>query len=100
MEAMGVPGGVLPLVIVLETLGGLAIIIGYKTKLSAIALAGFSAIAAVIFHHNFADQTQMIMFMSDIAMTGGLMLLAVYGAGAYSFDNRSAKQVTVIGTTA
>jgi len=97
MAAMGVPAGLLPLVIALEVLGGLAVIIGWKTKWAGFALAGFSVIAAVIFHHNFGDQTQMIMFMSDIAMTGGLLMLGVYGAGAYSIDNHSAKHVTNIG---
>ncbi len=52
-------------------------------------LAGFSVVAAVIFHSNFADQTQMAMFMKNIAIAGGFLLLAVHGAGAYSIDNRS-----------
>lgn len=89
MEAMGVPGVLLPLVILLEVGGGLAIIAGWQTKSAAIALSVFSIIAAVIFHHNFADQTQTIMFMSDIAIAGGLLLLVVHGAGAYSLDNRN-----------
>lgn len=89
MEAMGVPGGLLPLVIALEVLGGLAIIAGWQTKWTAMALAAFTIIAALIFHNNFADQIQMILFMKNIAMTGGLMLLAVHGAGAYSIDNRN-----------
>jgi len=88
MEAMGVPGMLLPLVILLEVAGGLAIIIGWKTKWSAIALAVFSIVSAIIFHHNFADQTQMIMFMKNIAIAGGFLLLTVHGAGAYSIDNR------------
>ncbi len=89
MDAMGVPGVLLPLVILLEVGGGLAIITGWQTKWAAIALGLFSLVAAAIFHHNFADQTQMIMFMSDIAIAGGLLLLAVHGAGAYSLDNRN-----------
>jgi putative oxidoreductase len=89
MEAMGVPGGLLPLVIALEVLGGIALIIGLKTKWAAIALGGFTLVAAVIFHNNFADQMQMILFMKNVAITGGLLLLAVHGAGAYSVDNRS-----------
>ena len=88
MESMGVPGMLLPLVILLEIGGGLAVIAGWKTRWAAIALAGFSVIAAAIFHNNFGDQTQQIMFMKDIAMSGGLILLWVYGAGAYSLDNR------------
>lgn len=89
MEAMGLPGALLPLVILLEVGGGLAIIVGWKSKWASIALATFTLIAAAIFHNNFADQMQMILFMKNIAITGGLMLLAAHGAGAYSLDNRS-----------
>jgi putative oxidoreductase len=88
MDAMGVPGGLLPLVILLEVAGGLAIIAGWKTKWAAIALAVFSVVSAAIFHNNFGDKTQMIMFMKNIAIAGGFLLLAVHGAGAYSLDNR------------
>ena len=88
MDAMGVPGALLPLVILLEVAGGLAIIAGWKTRWTAIALAVFSVISAAIFHNNFGDQTQMIMFMKNIAIAGGFLLLAVHGAGAYSLDNR------------
>jgi putative oxidoreductase len=96
MEAMGVPGALLPLVILLEIGGGLAIIVGWKTRWAAIALAGFSVVAAAIFHNNFSDQIQMIMFMKNFAMAGGFLLLAVHGAGSYSLDNRR----TTVTTTA
>jgi len=88
MDAMGVPGVLLPLVILLEIAGGLMIIIGWKTKWASIALALFTVVAAAIFHSNFADQMQMILFMKNIAIVGGFLLLAVHGAGAYSLDNR------------
>lgn len=88
MEMMGVPGALLPLVILLEAGGGLAIIAGWQTRWTAVALAGFSVVAAAIFHNNFADQMQMILFMKNIAMAGGFLLLYVHGAGAYSIDNR------------
>ncbi|MBA3756684.1 MAG: DoxX family protein [Nitrosomonas sp.] len=87
MEAMGVPAMLLPLVIALEVGGSLAIIAGWQTRLVAIALAAFTLVAAVIFHNNFSDQIQMIMFMKNIAITGGFILLAVHGAGGYSLDN-------------
>ena len=90
MDAMGVPGMLLPLVILLEIAGGLAIIAGWKTRWTAIALAAFSVVAAAIFHNNFGDQTQMILFMKNIAIAGGFLLLAAHGAGAYSLDNRRA----------
>lgn len=88
MDAMGVPGMLLPLVIILELGGGLAILVGWQTRWTAYALGGFTVIAAVIFHSNFADQTHMIMFMKNLALTGGLLLLAEHGAGAFSLDNR------------
>jgi len=88
MDAMGVPGMLLPLVILLEIGGGLAIIAGWKTRWAAMALAGFSIVAAAVFHNNFGDQTQMILFMKNIAIAGGFLLLASHGASAYSLDNR------------
>jgi putative oxidoreductase len=87
MDAMGVPGMLLPLVILLEIGGGLAILLGWKTSWVSLALAIFTVVAAAIFHHNFGDQTQMIMFMKNIAIAGGFIMLAVHGAGAYSIDN-------------
>ncbi len=87
MQSMGVPGELLPLVILLELLGGMAIVIGWKTKWVALALAGFTIIAAVIFHSNFADQMQSIMFMKDLAIAGGFVLLVAHGPGAYALDN-------------
>lgn len=86
MEAMGVPGALLPLVILTELGGGLALLAGFQTRLVAAALAGFTLVAALIFHHNFADQMQMIHFMKNLAMTGGLLLFVKHGAGSPSID--------------
>jgi putative oxidoreductase len=88
MQSMGVPGILLWPTIALEVLGGLAIAIGYKTRYAAFALAIFSILAAVIFHRDFGDQMQMILFLKNIAMAGGLLLLAVGGKTAYSMDMR------------
>lgn len=88
MDAMGVPGMLLPLVIILELGGGLAILVGWKTRWTAYALGGFTVVAALIFHSNFSDQTHIIMFMKNFAIAGGLLLLAEHGAGAYSLENR------------
>ena len=88
MEAMGVPGVLLPLVILLEIGGALALIAGWQTRLAAYALAVFCAVSALIFHNNLGDQMQMIMFMKNWAMAGGLLVLAANGAGAFSLDNR------------
>lgn len=88
MDAMGVPGALLPLVIALEIGGALAVIVGFKTRWAAYALAAFTVVTAIIFHSNFADQIQMIMFMKNMSMAGGLLLLAVHGSGAFSLDNK------------
>jgi putative oxidoreductase len=88
MESVGVPGILLPLVIALEVAGGIAIIVGWQTRLTALALAGFCVISAILFHANFGDQIQMIMFMKNIAISVGFLFLVANGPGAYALDNR------------
>ncbi|MBI1423346.1 MAG: DoxX family membrane protein [Gammaproteobacteria bacterium] len=92
MAAMGVPGMLLPLVIATEVLGGIAIILGYRTRLTAFLLAGFTLLAGLIFHHNFADQMQMIMFLKNIAIAGAFLLLVARGAGHWSLDHKAGRQ--------
>lgn len=86
MESMGVPGALLPLVIVLEIGGSLALIFGFFARWAALALAAFSVAAALIFHRNFGEQMQMILFMKNFAMAGGMLMLYVHGPGAFSID--------------
>lgn len=86
MESMGVPGALLPLVIALEIGGGLAVLLGWQTRLAAFLLAGFCLVSAAIFHANFGDQMQSIMFMKNLAIAGGLLTLFASGAGAWSLD--------------
>ena len=88
MAAMGVPGALLPFVIALELGGGLLLVAGYKTRLIALALAGFSLASAVLFHSNLADQTMFIMFFKNVAMAGGFLIIAAHGPGAYSLDGK------------
>ena len=88
MDAMGVPGSLLPIVIVLEVLGGAAIMIGWQTRIAAILFAAFSIMSAAIFHADFSDQNQMIHFMKNVSIAGGFLFLIVHGAGTYSMDNR------------
>ena len=92
MEAMGIPGGLLPLVIITEIIGSLAIIVGYKTRITAFLLAGFSIISALLFHANFGDQIQSILFMKNFAIAGGFLFLVANGAGYVSFDNGMPKE--------
>lgn len=69
-----------------EVLAGIAILIGFQTKLVSWALAAFCIVSAAIFHNNFGDQTQMILFMKNLAMAGGFLALSVSGAGGLSVD--------------
>jgi len=88
MQHAGVPGAVLPLVILLELGGGLAIILGLYTRPVALLLAGFSIIAGVLFHGGSADQMQQIMLLKDIGLAGGFLFLVANGAGRLSIDAR------------
>jgi putative oxidoreductase len=68
--------------------GGLLLILGYRVRPVALALAVFSVATAVSFHSDFADQNQMIHFLKNVMMAGGLLQIAAFGAGALSVDNR------------
>ena len=85
---MGAPSFLLPFVILLEVIGGVAIVVGWQTRWIALALAGFCILSALIFHSNFTDQNEMANFMKNIAIAGGFLLLFVNGPGAWSLDER------------
>jgi len=74
--------------VVLELGGGVLLIAGYQARLVALALAVFSVGAGVSIQSNFADQNQMIHFLKNVMMAGGLLQIAAFGAGAISLDNR------------
>ncbi|MEQ9638632.1 MAG: DoxX family protein [Alphaproteobacteria bacterium] len=86
MESVGVPGGLLSLVILTELGGGLLLAAGLLTRWAALALAGFTLLAAVLFHADFGNQMQMIMFMKNITIAGGLAVVLSHGAGSWSVD--------------
>jgi putative oxidoreductase len=76
--------------VAVELGGGLLLIAGLRVRPVAIALALFSLAAAAFFHANFADQNQMIHFLKNVMIAGGLLQIAAFGAGAFSIDNRRA----------
>jgi putative oxidoreductase len=88
MSKTGVPGELLPVVIAVEFGGGLALLLGFQTRIVSFGLAGFCIVSALIFHSNFADQMQLINFLKNMAMAGGLLMFTQYGAGSLSVDNR------------
>jgi len=88
MHSQGVPGALLPLVIATEIGGAALIVAGLWTRWAALALAGFTLLAALLFHAGSSDQVQQIMFLKNVAIAGGFLLLVANGAGAWSLDAR------------
>lgn len=84
MESMGVPAFMLPLTILVELGGGLALLLGFQARFAALGLAGFSLITALIFHSGADDA---INLMKNFAMAGGLIFLVLHGAGKISIDH-------------
>ena len=99
IAAMGLPAPLLAYIgaIAIELGGGLLLLAGYRTQLVAAALAAFSIVTAFIFHHALADQNQMIHFLKNFAMAGGLLQFVAYGAGRISVDYRIATRGGSVG---
>ncbi len=95
IAAMGLPFVELAYLGALTVELGLAtlLLIGYRTRPVAIAMAGFTLVTAAVFHSQFADQNQLIHFLKNIAITGGLLQVAAFGAGALSLDGRRPKRL-------
>jgi putative oxidoreductase len=83
----------LALSVTVEVGGGLLLVAGFQTRIVAAVLALFSLATAFSFHSNFADQNQMIHFLKNVMMAGGLLQIVAFGAGALSVDNRGVKGV-------
>ena len=88
MESFGVPGYLFIPAIIIEILFPLLVIVGYKTKFSAIILALFAILLAVIFHTDFSNQMQLMSFLKNFAIAGGFLIIFIRGAGKYSIDQR------------
>jgi putative oxidoreductase len=90
INAMGLPFPELALAgaIGIEVVGGLLLIAGLYTRPVALALAAFSIVTGLVFHSAIADQNQMIHLMKNLAMAGGLLQIAAFGAGSLSLDAR------------
>lgn len=82
--AFGVPAGMLPLAIAAELGCGLLIALGLYARIAALVLAGFCAATALIFHTKFGDINQLLHFEKNLAMAGGLLLLALVGPGMWT----------------
>lgn len=74
--------------VAVEAGGGLLLFLGYRVRPTALILAVFVVATAVFFHRDFADQNQMIHFLKNLIIVGGLLQIVHFGAGAVSLDNR------------
>ena len=91
MAAMGVPALLLPAVIALELGGGIALAFGWKTRVVAFLLGGFTMLAALIFHNDLGDQMQQILFLKNTAIAGAFLMLLANGPGKLTLDRWFAK---------
>jgi putative oxidoreductase len=93
MKAAGLPFAPLGLAVaaLIELGGGVALILGYRTRVAAAVLAAFALITALVFHSALSDQNQFIHFFKNVAMAGGLLQVAAFGGGRLSLDARNSK---------
>jgi putative oxidoreductase len=91
ITAVGLPAATLAYIVavLIEVGGGALLLAGYQARLVSLVMAVFTLATAVFFHNNFADQNQMIHFLKNVMMAGGLLQITAFGAGAWSLDNRS-----------
>jgi putative oxidoreductase len=88
MESFGVPGILLAPAIAVEIIFPIFLILGFKTRLAAAILSLFCIITALIFHNEFSNQMQLIAFLKNIGLTGGLLLIIVHGTKEWAFENK------------
>ena len=86
MEDYGVPGILFIPAVIVEILFPLFLIIGYKTRLTALVMALFTFTVAIIFHTDFTEGTQLVFFLKDLAIAGGFMIIFAYGPNRISLD--------------
>ena len=77
--------------VLIEAGGGVLLLIGFRARWAALAMALFTVAAAVFFHRNFADQNQMIHFLKNVMLAGGLLQIFYFGPGPFSIDERGGR---------
>ena len=88
MASFGLPALLLAPTIAFEIGAGLMFALGLFTRHVALALAGFTLLSAAIFHTEFSDQAQTVLFLKNLAMTGGLLMFVAHGSAGLSIDAR------------
>jgi putative oxidoreductase len=87
MAAFGMPPSLLQFAVTAELSGGVLIALGWYTRPAALMLAGFCAVAAIVFHTRFSDHNQLLHFEKDFALAGAFLILSIRGAGRFAFDS-------------
>mgnify|MGYP001400997639 FL=1 len=88
MEGFGIPGILIIPAIILEIVGPIFIILGYKAKVAAGLLSLFCIATAVIFHNDFSDQMQLGSFLKNVALAGGFLFIFINGTKDFSLDKK------------
>ena len=88
MEGFGIPGILIIPAIILEIVGPILIILGYKAKIAAGFLSLFCIATAFIFHNDFSDQMQLGSFLKNIALAGGFLFIFINGTKDFSLDKK------------
>jgi putative oxidoreductase len=95
IAAVGLPAPLLAYIVALtiELGGGVLLVVGYRTKVVAALLAVYCVVTGLVFHHALGDQNQMIHFLKNLAMAGGLLQIVAFGPGRIGLDSRTAVAV-------
>ena len=88
IESFGMPGILIIPAIILEFIGPILIIVGYKAKIAAGFLSLFCILTAIIFHNDFSDQMQLTSFLKNIALAGGFLFIVVHGTKDLSIEKK------------
>ena len=91
MESFGIPEILIIPAIILEVIGPILIIIGYKARIAAGCLSLFCIVTAIIFHNEFSDQMQFTSFLKNIALAGGFLFIVVNGTKDFSIEKKFSK---------
>jgi putative oxidoreductase len=86
IQSVGLPGLLAWPAAIFEIALGLALVAGFRTRIAALAGAAFCAVTAVVFHNDFADQTQMVMFLKNFSIAGAFLMFFAFGPGKVAID--------------
>jgi putative oxidoreductase len=86
IQSVGLPGFLAWPAALFEIAVGLSLVLGYQLRLVSLAGAAFCIVTALLFHNNFADQTQMVMFLKNFSIAGAFLMFFAHGAGKLAID--------------